>query len=371
MRSSSNLNKLYMKIVFKNLILSAITVLISVLIVTAVVNATIGGPLNPPASAFDHNNNPQGTMHTLDNIYNKLLQSSNLFWQQDPNLTLCQNASPATGCTSGNGLLDPTGNGAPLLGAVEYCNYLEADGTTIGETPQNIWRLPTIGELMEGLTDQYMVFPAIVSEFADNNYYWSSTLDVGTQGNAQFAYDGTPGDVYGSSAVENDNISVRCVRKLPPTPLTAICGDGIVETGETCDTGNNTDLGCVNCQTTSGYTCISSPSVCKFSAGQTCSNDFDCNSGMCNSINNTCTNGYLAGASCVNNYDCGGNVCADGICQGIDYGNSCSKSYQCETNYCNYRTCGHDYSDGQPCLNGYDCVGGECGSGNNTCTTPD
>ena len=119
-----------MKIVFRNLILSIITVLISVLVVDSVVQASlimISSKLNPPTSAFNLDGNPQGTMHTVDDIYNKLLQSSNLFWQQDPNLTLCQNASPATGCTSGNGLLDPTGTEAPLLGAIEYCNYLEAD----------------------------------------------------------------------------------------------------------------------------------------------------------------------------------------------------------------------------------------------------
>ena len=41
------------------------------------------------------------------------------------------------------------------------------------------------------------------------------------------------------------------------------CGDGKIVGLETCDTGNLFSLGCVNCQTQPGFTCVGQPSVCK------------------------------------------------------------------------------------------------------------
>src|SRR5579863_1745808 len=39
---------------------------------------------------------------------------------------------------------------------------------------------------------------------------------------------------------------------LPDVELPAVCGDGVVETGETCDTASP---GCVNCQIVPGWSC--------------------------------------------------------------------------------------------------------------------
>ena len=89
-----------MKMNKKDLVLSAITVLISVIIVTVAVKAATGG-LNPPNGAFDAGA-PQGTMHTLDDIYNSITPP--LAWSVDHGYYLCWNASYAVGCTAGSGL---------------------------------------------------------------------------------------------------------------------------------------------------------------------------------------------------------------------------------------------------------------------------
>nr|HPH68127.1 proprotein convertase P-domain-containing protein [Kofleriaceae bacterium] len=49
----------------------------------------------------------------------------------------------------------------------------------------------------------------------------------------------------------------------------AICGDGIVVAGETCDDGNTVNGdGCTStCGTEGGYTCVGAPSVCTFGCG--------------------------------------------------------------------------------------------------------
>jgi cysteine-rich repeat protein len=45
------------------------------------------------------------------------------------------------------------------------------------------------------------------------------------------------------------------------TPV-SVCGNGIIQPGETCDTGSVSSPGCINCQVQSGYTCNGQPSVC-------------------------------------------------------------------------------------------------------------
>jgi hypothetical protein len=110
-------------------------------------------------------------------------------WQTDPVLQLCHDAgafATSNGCSAGVGLLDPTTTGTPLLGADEYCKYLNADGTTIATTEQNIWRLPTQAELVVGLSRCFMAGATGCSEFPveaapdippRSYFYWTSSLE--------------------------------------------------------------------------------------------------------------------------------------------------------------------------------------------------
>lgn len=70
-------------------------------------------------------------------------------------------------------------------------------------------------------------------------------------------------------------------KSVPP-----VCGNGVIETGETCDDGNVIgNDGCTNtCQTQSGYNCNGSPSVC--------SDINECSSSSLNNcdVNATCSN---------------------------------------------------------------------------------
>jgi hypothetical protein len=287
-----------MKMNKKNIILSTLTVILSVLFVVVAVRAMVGSSLTPPSSAFDGSGNPQGTMHTLEDVYNAV-PSGTLIWQIDPNLQICYNGSPQNNpaysmCLPSGGYLDPTGNGTPLLGALQYCQYLEADGQTIAETPQNIWHLPNIDELMEGITQGFFVNSD--RNGFQNGIYWSSTPVVNNTGYSWYV---TTAGATGTG--EDSPISVRCVR---PASLTlAKCGDGIIETGEQCDTGGNNNSGCVNCIITSGYTCTGTPSVCGAANGTTCTSNSNCASNICNS-SNVCSAGLTGISSCVRGSDC-------------------------------------------------------------------
>ncbi len=100
-----------------------------------------------------------------------------LTWQTDPALNLCWSHNQYeidSGCTVGSGFIKTPDN-LSTLGAVEYCKYLNADGTTLANTEQNIWHLPTIQEY-QSITD-FTIFnnATQVPGFAQSSYYWSGT----------------------------------------------------------------------------------------------------------------------------------------------------------------------------------------------------
>jgi hypothetical protein len=201
-----------MKLNIKSIALSLLTIFLATTIVVVAVKAITGGLLTPPSNAFDQSGTPQGTMHTLDDIY-QAIPSTTITWQTGQSLFLCWNASASNqsiSCSAGNGLLDPTGTGAPLMGATEYCNYLEADGSTIAETPQNIWRLPTIGELLQGLNQGFMI-NTDGGGFYNGYGYWSSTPNASSPGSAWLASDWS-GYVVSYGSYGYSGVQVRCVR---------------------------------------------------------------------------------------------------------------------------------------------------------------
>jgi len=192
-----------MKITKKSLILSAIAVLVSALAVVVVVNAAT--TLNPPGA-------PAGTMHTLENIYQNIPTSP--VWQSESTVIdglggLVWNAN---NCSGSSNCLDVKGNGSLMLGATEYCAYLDAndtDGTSIDLSPQNYWHLPTEGELLKALSKGF-IENSDGGGFQNGNGYWSSTPLAGDPGYAWGANYG-----YGNVGSYDDNMSdqnlVRCV----------------------------------------------------------------------------------------------------------------------------------------------------------------
>jgi len=186
--------------------------------------------------AFPPSSNPAGTMHTLADIYTEIptLDASKILtgttymgvpgtapgpvtWQTEPEggfLNLCWSAGTyeqANGCSAGNGLLDPLGNGSVLLGAFEYCRYLNQNGATLNCsggscTIVDYWHTPTISELLKGIADQFILSSG--SGFDGSSAYWSR--NASGAGRAFLAY--WTGRVDYSNEDKIDLYSVRCVR---------------------------------------------------------------------------------------------------------------------------------------------------------------
>jgi hypothetical protein len=72
--------------------------------------------------------------------------------------------------------------------AIDYALHLEADGVTVNEDPQNIWRLPTEAELMNALVESYLPGGSTVpGGFGTFSPYWSSSeIDVNNAWGGEF-----------------------------------------------------------------------------------------------------------------------------------------------------------------------------------------
>ena len=201
-----------MKINKNILILSTLAALVSALAVVAIVNAAT--TLTPPGP-------PAGTMHTLENVYQSIQTSPT--WSHESTVIDAMGAScvsngicglvwNANNCTDASNCLDAKGDGSLMLGATEYCAYLDAadtDGTSIDLSPQNYWRLPTEGELLKALS-QGFIENSDGGGFQDGYYYWSSTPSADNPGYAWSAgyYGGLVRSHNGSMSYQ---YLVRCV----------------------------------------------------------------------------------------------------------------------------------------------------------------
>ena len=125
-----------------------------------------------------------------------------LTWQTDPAQILCYDAI-YHGCSAGSGL---TIDG---YGAVEYCQHLNAGGSTLNASAQNVWRLPTITEF-NSIADYTVTNNATqVPGFVHFAHYWASTLNAGF---ADYAWQWSSYDGYTNTTEKNTNaVSVRCV----------------------------------------------------------------------------------------------------------------------------------------------------------------
>jgi hypothetical protein len=133
-----------------------------------------------------------------------------LVWQTDPGTYLCwsynQYEIESGDCSVGSGFIQ-TPDTNTTLGAVEYCKYLNTNGTTLANTEINYWHLPTIQEYTS-ITD-YTLFNSAttVTGFAEGSNYWSSTEDAVNPNDAWFwfTYNGVTNN-YDKNYVS----SVRC-----------------------------------------------------------------------------------------------------------------------------------------------------------------
>jgi len=138
------------------------------------------------------------------------VKSTVTIWQNDAHRTLCWNGFQSSNCEPKDGYediystIDINGDGSVLLGAVEFCQYLDYNGKTVDKTPQNFWRLPTIDEL----TAKYASDPTSF-HFPG---YWSISPGTNSATSKMYLYinsDGTSGSSE-NSAINNNY--VRCIQ---------------------------------------------------------------------------------------------------------------------------------------------------------------
>lgn len=137
----------------------------------------------------------------------------------------------------------------------------------------------------------------------------------------------------------------RCCNCLPEASVSdLLCGNGVLDPGESCDDANNVDIdACSN--------------DCRLGVGQSCVNAVSCVTDICR--DNVC-------APCVADDECRSLVCQDGRCLPLcgngmrDPGEECDDGNRSNADACTnecYR------SNDQPCAVGEECQSGLCRGG--------
>jgi hypothetical protein len=158
--------------------------LLGIIIVVAII--LIGGATyyyltKPQASTIQTNQGvvtPTATPNTQQTTVPAIKSTAPLVWQPDQKIKLCWDA---IACSTANGFGTDAGYSvsygkiatpnSAYLGAVEYCEYLQPNGTTISTGVINYWRLPTEPELNSEIA-------LVPSTFPNNTNYWSSSEAV-------------------------------------------------------------------------------------------------------------------------------------------------------------------------------------------------
>jgi len=181
--------------VIKNIFLSVLTVICATLIVAVVVKA---GSLAPSAS-------PASTMYTLEDIYNKIVSGTNA-----SSHTLDSASTPIPTMHTLTDIYTAAGEHCVACGATELTWSDQAPDVMDWATATTYCsglgqRLPTIGELLKGLGDQFV--SGTQTGFQNGAGYWSSS-EGGSEDAWGAGYVGNVSDDIGSKA---SGYSVRCV----------------------------------------------------------------------------------------------------------------------------------------------------------------
>jgi hypothetical protein len=138
-----------------------------------------------------------------------------LTWQPAPYYAkaLCYSASAGIPCSADKTTPDLIRNGSTLIGATEYCQYLDANGSTLDASPQNLWRLPTSGELY-GI-NQNMIY-ALYKAFGNQSEFWSTDTFTNTSGvqRIRTLLITGPSATFKSSSGAIDHLHFVCMRYI-------------------------------------------------------------------------------------------------------------------------------------------------------------
>ena len=216
-----------MKTTMKKTITTTLAAIVAVLITTTAVQAI--GTLTPSGTAGDN------TQYTLNDIYARLTTNATALVGSGSmsipgsvtasfrTLSEIYDAIPtidATKVATGTSYLGVAGNaiiGTPELewstaqpnanwaAARNACTALVENSPTV--VGADNWRLPTITELLAGISDDWII-DGSGSRFASSPYYWSSTEYDGSYAWSAYWND----NVNGSLAGKTFSFSVLCVR---------------------------------------------------------------------------------------------------------------------------------------------------------------
>ena len=221
------------------------------------------------------------------------------------------------------------------------------------------------------------------------------------------------GTITNTAAVTSDGDEIAPLDNVDSEPTTVnamppACGNGNVDPGEACDDGNQTpNDGCeLDCKKSDGQSCTDDGQCasgicdngtcepanscgngvlegtevcddgntadgdgcdadCKKSDGETCTGDDQCSSGICDNGTcepaNTCGNGVVEGTeACDDGNTSGGDGCSAACLK--ENGETCTGDTQCESGICDNGTC----EPANTCGNGVVETGETCDDGNTT-----
>jgi fibro-slime domain-containing protein len=181
----------------------------------------------------------------------------------------------------------------------------------------------------------------------------------------------------GCSSTCEVEVGWGCARPGAACVRLAVCGNGVRERGEECDSGSSSDPGCVDCKIQDGYWCTTAGQACM---PKVCGNGMRTPGEDCDDNNTKDGDGCSKSCKVESGFRCTPNgcspICGDGQIKGretcedgnIKSGDGCSAGcvtepgYNCETLPCKPAVCGNSKVEGGEGCDDGNTVGGDgCG----------
>jgi hypothetical protein len=119
---------------------------------------------------------------------------------------------------------------------------------------------------------------------------------------------------------------------------TGICGpNGVCHENYCTNQGGSclTQPCCHGLACTPSGSCKIKSYLSEFAASITCSNNAECASGWCDTVNTQrCQDKKPLGATCNSKLECGSNLCTNGKCTSTNFGGACQNDTECSFGYC-------------------------------------